>query len=125
LAHPMCYCGVGVETLILHANVHGDNVTLVQHSATRRNAVYNFVVDRRTDASGKAVKTLEGGQSSRMTANEFFCNQIQVQRCYARLDRSAQQFVSGGKNCPAARHNCNLALTLELNQSSTPPMPVE
>jgi len=68
-AHPVGAGGVGDPPVEHHADVHRDDVTVVQLTRPG-DAVHHLVVDRGADGSGEAVVALEGGRPA-LAADEL------------------------------------------------------
>src|SRR3990170_744824 len=119
VAYGHCRSRVGVVAVEPHSNVDRDDVTLLDDALFRRDPVDDLLVDRRADAGGEVVKTLERRHRPRMAPDEILGDLVQLQRRHPWPDAPLEQMNGRREYLAAARHYLDLALRLDLDHGSS------
>src|SRR3954454_7539897 len=73
------------------------------------------MIDRRADAAGESVESLEGRDRAVMAANEFVSDAIELSGRDTGPNRRAKRFYGRGENAPSFGHDLYFASRLQLD----------
>ena len=105
--------GIRVQSADAHANIHGHDGSGRQHALRRRNAVDDFLVDRRAERLRESIEALERRRRALVRADELLRLAIQVLGAQSGPDNLAHHRERVMHDAPGACHGLDLARRLD------------
>ena len=105
--------GIGVQPFQPDADVDAEQVPVMEVALVGRDAVHDFLIDRRAQRGGKIIQPLERRAGTRMAADEVFGDAVELGRRDAGGDFALHDGQGRRHDAAGGRHRLDLARRLD------------